>query len=68
MVHFLTTVKVQTSSFARERIVSSISVGPTEGLKPVKILHILIQAEVKNKVYLQRGREVDWIAVGDDSE
>lgn len=46
------------SSPARENTVLSGSVGAAEGLKPVNILCILIEAEVEKKFNLLRGREV----------
>lgn len=50
-----TTVEIQASSFAIEKIVSSVSTA-SEELKPVKMLHIVIDPEVWNKDNLMKGK------------
>lgn len=59
MVKFCTTMEIQASSLARERLVPFVNVNPAEGLRPVKVLFILIEAEVARKVNLLRDGEVD---------
>lgn len=44
-----------------ESILSSVSVGSAEGLKFVKILHLLLDNEMEKKANLLRGGELDWI-------
>lgn len=48
---------MEVSNHARGKNASSMNVGYTEVWKHVLILYILIEAKVKNKVVLLRGRE-----------
>lgn len=59
MVVFSTTAESQASSLAREKIVPLLSVGPVEVPKSAKVLYILIEAELENKIDLLRGERKD---------
>lgn len=67
-VMFYSTVAMQQLTLGSGRILPSISVGPAEWLKPVRLIYILIEVEAENVASLLRRGEVDWIGDGGNLE
>lgn len=59
-------MKIRLGSVAGEGIVPSVNVGSAESVKPIKMLYLLIEAEVETKVNLLIGEEVKEIVVSGD--
>lgn len=57
---------MEVSTIVREKIVPTISIGSSKGLKLVRILYLLINPALEKEGSLRRRKKVDWLGMGDD--